>query len=58
MYIHWSWIIFIGVIITIISRILYNTNSTYGDYSFDLESPLLVIILIGFVLIWGGVFWW
>ncbi len=56
--IHWTWILFIGVIVAIIGRIWWNSKNTYGDYSWDLESPLLVILLIAFVLIWGGIFWW
>jgi hypothetical protein len=56
--IHWTWIIFIGVIVSILLRIKYNIKNTYGDYSWDMESPILVIVLIAFVLIWGGIFWW
>ena len=56
--IHYTWLIFIGVIMAIILRIIYNQNNTHGDYSWDLESPLLVILLIAFILIWGGNFWW
>lgn len=56
--IHWTWIIFIGVIVAIIGRLWYNSKNTGGDYSFDLESPLLIICLIAFILIWGGIFWW
>lgn len=56
--IHWTWIIFIGVILAIISRIWYNSKNMRDDYFFDLESPLLVVCLIAFVLIWGGIFWW
>lgn len=54
--IHWTWIIFIVVIIFIIGRIWYLKKTTYYDYA--LESLLLVMILIAFVLIWGGIFWW
>jgi hypothetical protein len=56
--IHWTWIIFIGVIVSILLRINYNIKNTHGDYSWDIESPILVIVLIAFVLIWGGIFWW
>lgn len=56
--IHWKWILFFGVILLIIGRIIYNTKTIHGDYSWDLESPLLFIVLIAFVLIFGGIFWW
>lgn len=56
--IHWTWILFILVIAVGILRIRHNSSESSGDYSFDLESPLIVILLIAFVLIWGGIFWW
>lgn len=56
--IHWKWILFFGVILLIIGRIIYNTKTIHGDYNWDLESPLLFIVLIAFVLIFGGIFWW
>lgn len=55
--IHWTWIIFIAVIVCIIIRLNY-TLKNRGDYSFDIEPLLLIIALIAFVLIWGGIFWW
>jgi K+-transporting ATPase A subunit len=56
--IHWTWILFFAVIVAGILRIRHNSSESSGDYSFDLESPLIVILLIAFVLIWGGIFWW
>ena len=26
--------------------------------NFDIETPFWLIILIAFILIWGGIFWW
>ncbi len=56
--IHWTWILFFAVIIAGIARIWYNSSESGGDYSWDLESPLIIVLLIAFVLVWGGVFWW
>ena len=56
--IHWTWVIFSLVIISLIGRLIYTSNESHGDYAIDLESPLILILLIAFVLIWGGIFWW
>jgi hypothetical protein len=56
--IHWSWLIFIGVVIFLLYKIHKSSNSGGGDYSFDFETPLWSIVLIAFILIWGGIFWW
>lgn len=57
--IHWSWGVFVPVFITLVILIYRSKNDKHvGDYSFDLETPFWVIILIAFTLIWGGIFWW
>ena len=56
--IHWTWIVFGIIIIILISAITKTSNEAGGDYSFDIITPILIIILIAFVLIWGGIFWW
>ena len=56
--IHWTWIIFSLVVIFLIGRIWWKIKQPKIDYGFNLESPLLIIVLIAFVLIWGGIFWW
>lgn len=56
--IHWTWLVFGAIIGAIILRLIYNENKIRGDYVFDLESPILIIVLIAFILIWGGIFWW
>ena len=50
-----------GLIIgAFIGRIIYNIyfNPPVGDYSWDIETPILIMIAIAFILIWGGIFWW
>jgi hypothetical protein len=56
--IHWSWLIFIGVVLFLLYKIRKSSNEGGGDYSIDLETPFWLIILIAFILIWGGIFWW
>jgi hypothetical protein len=57
--IHWSWIIFIGVVLFLLYKIHKSSNESGGSYySFDFETPLWSIVLIAFILIWGGIFWW
>jgi hypothetical protein len=56
--IHWSWLIFIGVVLFLLYKIRKSSNESGGDYSFDIETPFWSIILIAFILIWGGIFWW
>jgi hypothetical protein len=54
-----KYVIFGAILMFFIVRI-YKSSSTrfYGDYSFDIETPFWVILLIIFLLIWGGIFWW
>jgi hypothetical protein len=57
--IHWSWIIFIGVVLFLLYKIRESSNESGGSYySFDFETSFWSIILIAFILIWGGIFWW
>ena len=56
---HWHWIPF-GILI-IIWLVLYikevRTGRSTGMFS-GIEQAFLIIALIVFLLIWGGVFWW
>jgi hypothetical protein len=57
--IHWTWLIFIGVVLFLLYKIHKSSNESGGSYySFDFETPLWSIVLIAFILIWGGIFWW
>jgi hypothetical protein len=58
--IHWNWIVFIIVVGYLINKIRLSKerNSGGGDYSFDFETPFWKLILITYILIWGGIFWW
>jgi surface polysaccharide O-acyltransferase-like enzyme len=53
--IHWSWLIFAIIIVFLIVAIVKNENEG-GDYNFG--SAFLVILLVCFIVIWGGFFWW
>ena len=54
---HWSWIVFAVVVLLLLIGI-FKEEKNSGDYSFNLMKPFFAIILIAFVLIWGGIFWW
>ena len=54
--IHWTWILFTTVVIILLIAIFKDRGG--GDYSFDLITPFILIVLIAFILIWGGIFWW
>ena len=56
--IHWHWIVFSVVVILLLVGIFKESNVRTGDYGFNLMAPFLIIILIAFILIWGGIFWW
>jgi len=56
--IHWSWIVFIFVIGFFLFKIISSNKESYSDYNFNLEPLLYTILLIAYVLIWGGIFWW
>lgn len=55
---HWSWIAFTIIVAVLVIGIVKSANEPRGDYGFDITSPFLLIILIAFILIWGGIFWW
>jgi hypothetical protein len=56
--IHWSWVVFGIVAGFLVYKIWRENNYGGGDYNFDLVTPLYVILLIIFILLWGGIFWW
>lgn len=56
--IQYTNLIFTIIVFIIVVRIWYNGNQPRRDYSFDLETPLLLLVLVAFILIWGGIFWW
>ncbi len=53
--IHWSYILFFGVLTFLIMKIF---KSSKKSHFLNLETPFWVIILIAFILIYGGIFWW
>ena len=57
--IHWTWILFVIVILLFIYGII-KTGSNSGDYDFvsGFVGIGLIFGLIAFILIWGGIFWW
>ena len=55
--IHWQWVVFSAVVILLLYGI-FRDKDTGGSYGFDLETPLCAILLIAYVLVWGGIFWW
>lgn len=56
--IHFTWVVF-GVIILLFIIGMYISNKDTGrDYAIDIISPILFILMIAFILIWGGIFWW
>ena len=54
--IHYSWVIFSVIVVLLLIGIFKERRG--GDYSFDLYTPFYMILLIAFVLVWGGIFWW
>lgn len=57
--IHFTWLIFTVIILAIVVMIVKEKfGYKGGDYSFDLATPLWIAILVTFILIWGGIFWW
>lgn len=51
--IHWTWIVFAAIVILIIVGM-----ASMKDDRFGIGGMLLLFLLIAFVLIWGGIFWW
>lgn len=55
--IHWSWLVFMVVVIGFVGGIIYSSREHRSSY-IDLITPLIFIALAVFILIWGGIFWW
>jgi hypothetical protein len=53
-----KWIIFTTIVILLLRKISVSSKESTGDYGIDIETPFYVILLIAFILIWGGFFWW
>lgn len=54
---HWSWFVFVPVVCFLLWLVVRDTGPK-GDYGIDIEKPFWAIILIAFILVWGGFFWW
>jgi len=54
--IHFTWLIFIAIIAALLLGIFKERRA--GDYDYDLMPVFWLIMVIVFVLIWGGIFWW
>jgi len=57
--IHWSWVIFV-IVVGGLSYKAYLSGSerSSGYLNIDLETPLYMLLIIVFILVWGGIFWW
>jgi K+-transporting ATPase A subunit len=53
-----KWIIFTTIVILLLKKISVSSKEPTGDYGIDIETPFYIILLIAFILIWGGFFWW
>jgi len=53
-----KWIIFTTIVILLLRKISVSSKESTGDYGIDIETPIYIILLIAFILIWGGFFWW
>jgi K+-transporting ATPase A subunit len=53
-----KWIIFTTIVILLLRKISVSSKEPTGDYGIDIETPIYIILLIAFILIWGGFFWW
>lgn len=54
--IHWQWLIFIPVIIVLLYLVFRDDGSS--GIGAGLDKVLWLFALIGFVAVWGGIFWW
>lgn len=50
--VHWSWLVFVPIVILLLIGIASNEGGL------DLTGPFFFILLIIFISIWGGIFWW
>jgi len=51
--IHWTWIVF-GIIAVILIITIIGCRRERND----IAEFVFWIILIGFIALWGGIFWW
>lgn len=60
-HLHWTWIVFFIITAVIIGKAIWSYSQDKGGfygYSVDLETPFWIALLIVFILVWGGIFWW
>lgn len=56
---HYSWLLLFAILVPLIARIIYNKlNPPIGDYKHDIETPVLIAVVLIVLLIFGGIFWW
>lgn len=59
--IAWHLVLFILVMAFLLYK-AFTVEKGYGDYSFDLETPLwwllIIVTVIIYGLIIGGIYWW
>lgn len=53
-----QWIIFIPIVICLGYFAFFKKWETGNFISLGFEKPIFIILLITFILIWGGFFWW
>jgi hypothetical protein len=58
---HWQWAIFLPIMATLLVLLFVPRRSNHGNFTPDtsgLAALFWGVVLVIFVLIWGGVFWW
>jgi hypothetical protein len=56
---HWQWLIFIPVALILLYLTFKEPQRTGGYLDLSgLNNLLWGIVLVVFVLVWGGIFWW
>jgi hypothetical protein len=53
-----KYVIFGLILGYLIIKIYKSSKQSTGDYGIDLETPLWIVALIVFLILWGGIFWW
>ncbi len=51
--IHWSWLVFVPVVLLLLIGIVADFQ-----HSFPIIGLILFIVLLAFIGIFGGIFWW
>lgn len=53
--VHWNIVVFIVIVIILLIPIV---RGYIKNENWDFVTPFLIVVLVAYIFIWGGIFWW